>query len=182
MKQLLIAAFVLLAACAPVQKSSTISQRTNTRLTASVGDTVITISIQKNAQDASDSSAIVKSKRPAAMMTLQYVGLKDSQASFIRRGVLIDPDAVLINGAPIANNNGQAKQAAEMTGVVIYNDTPTLSRFNVIPPRPTPHLLELGSSKIYVALDKGKGKFSISGKKIEIENANDKYLVYYILE
>src|SRR5215831_13184785 len=74
-----------LSGCADVQeRSHIVGGRTGTQLTASVGDTVLRVSREKNLPNIVGKSDIFGRKTPTGVDTVQYLGVKDGRAFFKR--------------------------------------------------------------------------------------------------
>src|SRR5262249_23098777 len=95
-----------LAACADVQESSHIvGGRTGTPLTASVGDTVLRVSREKNLPNIIGKSDIFGRKTPTGVETVQYLGVRDGKAIFKRRTVNVETGATTMNSTPLVIPN-----------------------------------------------------------------------------
>ena len=83
-----------LPGCADVQeRSHIVGGRTGTPLTASVGDTVMRVSREKNLPNIAGKADIFGRKTPTGVETVQYVGAKDGRAFFKRRSVNVETGA-----------------------------------------------------------------------------------------
>src|SRR5205814_7487569 len=77
-----------LCGCADVQeRSHIVGGRTGTPLTASVGDTVLRVSLEKNLPNIVGKADIFGRTTPTGVETVQYLGVKDGKAFFKRRTV-----------------------------------------------------------------------------------------------
>src|SRR5258705_13449664 len=106
MKPLFVPLVVLLACtylsgCTDVQeRSHIVGGRTGTPLTASVGDTVLRVSREKNLPNIVGKSDILGRKTPTGVDTGQYMGVKDGRAFFKRRSVNVENGATTMNSTP----------------------------------------------------------------------------------
>src|SRR5262245_16756867 len=108
MKYLLMALMTsVLIGCAPVQQSSHLSQSTNIRLVAGIGDTVLSISEEKNLPNVFGASDVFGRKTPTGMTTVQYLGVRDGKAVFRRHSVAIETGATTMNSTPLIIPNTQ---------------------------------------------------------------------------
>jgi hypothetical protein len=156
-----------LAACA-VQQTNHVLQPANTRLVASVGDTVMRISSEKNLPNIVGGADIFGRKTPAGFIIVRYLGVNDGRAIFGRHGMSIETGATTMNSSPafvpIFNSSGMSG------GVVI--------------PRQAPqgHAMDEGELALAVDIQKGQRELIVEGKTIKIESADNSKLVYSISE
>jgi hypothetical protein len=91
-----------LVSCADVQeRSQIVGARTGTPLTASVGDTVLRVSRQKNLPNIAGKADIFGRMTPTGVETVQYLGVKDGMAIFRRRTVDVETGATTMNSTPL---------------------------------------------------------------------------------
>src|SRR6266436_3643390 len=99
MKSLFVPLLILLACaclwgCADVQeRSHIVGARTGTPLNASVGDTVLRVSREKNLPNIVGKSDIFGRTTPTGVETVQYMGARDGKAFFKRRTVNVETGA-----------------------------------------------------------------------------------------
>ena len=90
MKPLFVGRLILLACaylcgCADVQeRSHIVGGRTGTPLTASVGDTVLRVSREKNLPNIAGKADMFGRTTPTGVETVQYLGVRDGKAFFKR--------------------------------------------------------------------------------------------------
>lgn len=174
----------LLASCAPVQQSSKLSQPTNTQLVAGIGDTVLSVSKEKNLPNAFGASDIFGRKTPTGMTTVQYLGVRKGKAIFKRQSVAIETGATTMNSTPLVIQNTQTATHSGVVGGTMYSGTSTTSAPPTIIPANTPQaqFLNQGAVEIAVDLKKTNKVMVVEGKKITIESADDTQVVYSISE
>lgn len=185
MKQLLIALLTtLLVGCAPVQQTSHLSQAANTQLVAGVGDTVISISKDKNLPNVFGASDIFGRRTPTGMTIVQYLGVRDGKAIFRRHSVAVETGATTMNSTPLIIPNSATTTETGMVGGVMYSGTSTTSLPPTVIPAhpPKAQVLDDGSIEIAVDLRKQLKQMIVEGKTITIESADDTKLVYSISE
>jgi len=174
----------LLASCAPVQQSSRINEPTNTQLTAGVGDTVLTVSKEKNLPNAFGASDIFGRKTPTGTTTVQYLGVRKGRAIFSRQSLGIETGATTMNSTPIVIQNSQTTTHSGMIGGTMYSGTSTTSAPPTIiaPNTPQAQVLSRGAVELSVDLKKANKVLLVEGKTITIESADDTKVVYSISE
>src|SRR5258705_12942104 len=107
MKPLFVPLVVLLACtylsgCTDVQeRSHIVGAHTGTQLTASVGDTVLRVSREKNLPNIVGKSDMFGRTTPTGVETVQYLGAKDGKAFFKRRTVDVETGATTMNSTPL---------------------------------------------------------------------------------
>lgn len=182
-RHLIILLLPVLASCTPVQHSSKLSQPINTRLVAGIGDTVLSISKEKNLPNAFGVSDIFGRTTPTGLTTVQYLGLNKGKAIFKRCSIVIETGATTMNSSPIVIHNTQTTTHTGIIGSAMYNGTSTASGPSaVIPPNtPQAQFFDQGAVEIAVDLNKGK-KVIVEGKTITVEHADDAQVVYSISE
>src|SRR6266550_4666517 len=85
---------LLLFGCADVQeRSHIVGGRTGTPLTASVGDTVLRVSREKNLPNIVGKSDVLGRTTPTGVETVQYLGVRDGKAFFKRRTMNVETGA-----------------------------------------------------------------------------------------
>src|ERR1700747_865505 len=93
---------LLLLGCSDVQERSRIvGARTGTPLTASVGDTVLRVSREKNLPNIVGKSDMFGRTTPTGVETVQYLGARDGKAFFKRRTVNVETGATTMNSTPL---------------------------------------------------------------------------------
>src|SRR5437588_7040352 len=97
---------LLLSACSDVQERSRIvGARTGTQLTASVGDTVLRVSREKNLPNIAGKADIFGRTTPTGVEAVQYLGVKDGRAYFKRRTIDVETGATTMNSTAIVIPN-----------------------------------------------------------------------------
>jgi hypothetical protein len=104
MKPLFVVIFGLfLCGCADVQeRSHIVGGRTGKPLIASVGDTVLRVSREKNLPNIAGKADIFGRTTPTGVETVQYLGTKDGRAFFKRRTVNVETGATTMNSTPLS--------------------------------------------------------------------------------
>jgi hypothetical protein len=183
MKRALITMLVtLLVGCAPVQQTANLSQPTNTQLVAGVGDTVLSVSKEKNLPNAFGASDIFGRKTPTGKTTVQYMGTRNGHAIFRRHSIDIETGATTMNSTPLVIQNSQTTTHSGMVGGMMYNGTSTTSLPPTVIPAnpPQAQVLDQGNVEITVDLKKGPKQLIVEGKTLTIESADNTKLVYSI--
>ena len=92
---------LFLCGCSDVQeRSHIVGGRTGTPLTASVGDTVLRVSREKNLPNIAGKADMFGRTTPTGVETVQYMGVKDGRAFFKRRTVDVETGATTMNSTP----------------------------------------------------------------------------------
>jgi hypothetical protein len=98
---LILLACACLCGCTDVQeRSHIVGGHTGTPLTASVGDTVLRVSREKNLPNITGKADIFGRTTPTGVETVQYLGVKDGRAFFKRRTVNVETGATTMNSTP----------------------------------------------------------------------------------
>jgi len=198
MKPLFVPLVVLLACtylsgCADVQESSHIvGGRTGTPLTASVGDTVLRVSREKNLPNIVGKSDMFGRKTPTGVETVQYMGVKDGRAFFKRRSVNVETGATTMNSTPIViPNTATTTQSGSVNvygpngyGHGSYSGTSTTTLPPTVIPAhpPAPMVMDQGSLLLSVDLSQKPAQLSVAGKTLTILQADSTRLVYVLSE
>jgi hypothetical protein len=115
---------LLLCGCADVQeRSHIVGGRTGTQLTASVGDTVLRVSREKNLPNVVGKADIFERTTPTGVETVQYVGTRDGRAFFKRRSVNVETGATTMNSTPLDTHDltgGQRQDPLRAVRVTPY--------------------------------------------------------------
>ena len=174
----------LLMSCAPVQNYNRISQPTNTQLVAGIGDTVISVSKEKNLPNAFGASDVFGRKTATGMVTVQYIGIKKGKAIFKRNYVDIETGATTMNSTPMVVQNSQTTSYSGFAGGTAYSGVATTSASPTIIPANTPQaqILDKGAVEIDIDLKKQEKVLVVEGKTISIISADDTKVVYSISE
>ena len=189
---------ILLAAawlygCADVQESSHIvGGRTGTPLTASVGDTVLRVSREKNLPNIVGKSDIFGRKTPTGVETVQYMGVKNGRAFFKRRSVNVETGATTMNSTPLVIPNTATTTHSGSVNVYgpdgyghgSYSGTSTtVGPPTVIPAHPpSPLVMDEGSLLLSVDLSRKPAQLSVAGKTLTVLQADSSRLVYTLSE
>src|SRR5437870_1657401 len=97
---------LLLCGCADVQeRSHIVGGRTGTPLTASVGDTVLRVSREKNLPNILGKSDMFGRTTPTGVETVRYLGVRDGRAFFARRTMDVETGATTMNSTPLVIPN-----------------------------------------------------------------------------
>jgi hypothetical protein len=87
------------------ERSHIVGARTGAQLTASVGDTVLRVSREKNLPNIAGKADIFGRTTPTGVETVQYLGVKDGRAIFRRRTVDVESGATTMNSTPLVIPN-----------------------------------------------------------------------------
>ena len=184
---------LLLSGCADVQeRSHIVGGRTGTPLTASVGDTVLRVSREKNLPNIVGKSDIFGRTTPTGVETVQYLGVRDGRAFFKRRTVNVETGATTMNSTPLViPNTATTTQSGSVNvygpngyGSGSYSGTST----TVLPPTvipahpPAPVMMDEGSLLLSVDLSRKPAQLSVGGKTLTILQADSARIVYVLSE
>jgi hypothetical protein len=179
--------------CADVQqRSHIVGAHPGTPLTASVGDTVLRVSREKNLPNIVGKSDIFGRTTPTGEETVQYLGVRDGKALFKRRTVNVETGATTMNSTPLTIPNTSTTthsgsvnaygSGGWATGTYSGTST-TVGTPTVIPAYPPePVVMDEGSLLLSVDLSKKPAKLSVAGKKIAILQADSTSLRYVLSE
>lgn len=165
---------LLLCGCADVQeRSHIVGGRTGTPLTASVGDTVLRVSREKNLPNIAGKADIFGRTTPTGVETVQYLGAKDGRAFFKRRTMNVETGATTMNSTPMVIPNAATTTHSGSVnaygpngyGHGSYSGTSTtVGTPTVIPAHPPePMVMDEGSLLLSVDLSKKPAQLSIAG-------------------
>jgi hypothetical protein len=198
MKPLFVPLVVMLACtylsgCADVQeRSHIVGAHTGTQLTASVGDTVLRVSREKNLPNIVGKSDMFGRTTPTGVETVQYLGAKDGKAFFKRRTVDVETGATTTNSTPLVIPNTSTTTHSSSVNVYgpngyghgSYSGTSTtVGSPTVIPAHPpTPVVMDEGSLILSVDLSRKPSQLSVAGKTITILEADSSQLRYVLSE
>ncbi len=182
-----------LSGCADVQESSHIvGGRTGRPLTASVGDTVLRVSREKNLPNIVGKSDIFGRKTPTGVETVQYMGVKDGRAFFKRRSVNVETGATTMNSSPLIIPNTSTTTHSGSVNVYgpngyghgSYSGTSTTEGPPTVIPAhpPSPMVMDEGSLLLSVDLSRKPAQLSVVGKTITILEADGSSLRYVLSE
>lgn len=174
------------------ERSRIVGAHTGTPLTASVGDTVLRISREKNLPNIVGKSDIFGRMTPTGIETVQYMGVRDGKAFFKRRTVNVETGVTTMNSTPlIIPNTSTTTHSGSVnaygsggwaTGTYSGTST-TVGTPTVIPAHPPqPVVLDEGSLLLSVDLSRKPVQLSVAGKTITILQADDKTLRYVLSE
>lgn len=198
MKPLFVARLILLACaylcgCADVQeRSHIVGGRTGTPLTASVGDTVLRVSREKNLPNIAGKADMFGRTTPTGVETVQYLGVRDGKAFFKRRSVNVETGATTMNSTPLVIPNTATTTHSGSVNVYgptgygsgSYSGTST----TVLPPTvipahpPAPMVMDEGNLLLSVDLSKKPAQLSVAGKTLTILQADSVRLTYVLSE
>ena len=184
---------ITVVGCADVQeRSHIVGGRTGTQLTASVGDTVLRVSREKNLPNIVGKSDIFGRKTPTGVETVQYMGVKDGRAFFKRRSVNVETGATTMNSTPIViPNTATTTQSGSVNvygpngyGHGSYSGTSTTTLPPTVIPAhpPAPMVMDEGSLLLSVDLSRKPAQLSVAGKTITILEADGSSLRYVLSE
>ena len=184
---------LLLFGCADVQeRSHIVGGRTGTPLTASVGDTVLRVSREKNLPNIVGKSDMFGRTTPTGVETVQYLGARDGKAFFKRRTMNVETGATTMNSTPlIIPNTSTTTQSGSVNvygpngyGHGSYSGTSTtVGTPTVIPAHPpAPMVMDEGSLLLSVDLSQKPAQLSVAGKTLTILQADSTRLVYTLAE
>jgi hypothetical protein len=194
MKPLFAVILVLfLCGCSDVQERSRIvGARIGTPLTASVGDTVLRVSREKNLPNIAGKADIFGRTTPTGVETVQYLGVKDGRAFFKRRTVNVETGATTMNSTPLVIPNTATTTDSGSVNVYgpngygsgTYSGTSTtVGPPTVIPAHPpAPMVMDEGSLLLSVDLSRKPAQLSVGGKTLTILQADSARLVYVLSE
>ena len=182
-----------LVSCADVQEHSQIvGARTGTQLTASVGDTVLRVSREKNLPNIVGKSDIFGRMTPTGVETVQYLGVRNGSAIFRRRTVDVETGATTMNSTPLIIPNTTTTVHSGSVNVYgpngyghgSYSGTSTsVGSPTVIPAHPpAPVVMDEGSLFLSVDLSRKPAQLSVAGKTITVLQADNSRLVYVLSE
>jgi hypothetical protein len=177
MKPLFVTLLILLACaylcgCADVQeRSHIVGGRTGTPLTASVGDTVLRVSREKNLPNIVGKSDIFGRSTPTGVETVQYLGVKGGRAFFKRRTVNVETGATTMNSTPMVIPNTATTTSSGSVNVYVIPAHP-----------PTPVTMDEGSLLLSVDLSRKPAQLSVAGKTITVIEADNARLLYVLSE
>jgi hypothetical protein len=182
-----------LMGCADVQeRSHIVGGRTGTTLTASVGDTVLRVSREKNLPNIVGKSDIFGRTTPTGVETVQYLGVKDGRAFFKRRTVNVETGATTMNSTPLIIPNTATTTTSGSVNVYgpsgyghgSYSGTSTTTLPPTVIPAhpPTPVTMDEGSLLLSVDLSRKPAQLSVAGKTITILQADSSTLRYVLSE
>ena len=183
----------LLFGCADVQERSRIvGARTGVSLTASVGDTVLRVSREKNLPNIVGKADIFGRTTPTGVEALQYLGVRGGRAFFKRRTVDVETGATTMNSTPIVIPNTATTTHSGSVDVYgpggygygSYHGTSTTTLPpTVIPPHPpAPVVMDEGSLLVSVDLSRKPPQLTAAGKTLTILQADNSRLVYVLGE
>ena len=192
-------ALLFLTACAHLwgctdvqERSHIVGGRTGTPLTASVGDTVLRVSREKNLPNIVGKSDIFGRTTPTGVETVQYMGVKDGRAFFKRRSVNVETGATTMNSTPLVIPNTATTSHSGSVNVYgpngyghgSYSGTSTtVGTPTVIPAHPpTPVVMDEGSLLLSVDLSRKPAQLSAAGKTLTILQADNARLLYVLSE
>jgi hypothetical protein len=184
---------LLLSGCADVQeRSHIVGGRTGTQLTASVGDTVLRVSREKNLPNIVGKSDIFGRTTPTGVETVQYLGAKDGKAFFKRRTVDVETGATTMNSTPLiipststTTHSGSVNvYGPDGYGHGSYSGTSTTAGPPTVIPAhpPAPMVMDEGSLILPVDLSQKPAQLSVAGKTLTILQADSTRLVYVLSE
>src|SRR5438094_3751400 len=179
--------------CADVQESSHIvGWRTGTPLTASVGDTVLRLSREKNLPNIVGKSDIFGRTTPTGVETVRYMGVRDGRAFFARRSVDVETGATTMNSTPLVIPNTATTTHSGSVNVYgpngyghgSYSGTSTTALPPTVIPAhpPAPMVMDEGSLLLSVDLSSKPAQLSAAGKTITVLQADNARLVYVLSE
>jgi hypothetical protein len=183
----------LLCSCADVQeRSHIVGGRTGTPLTASVGDTVLRVSREKNLPNIVGKSDMFGRTTPTEVETVQYLGARDGKAFFKRRTMNVETAATAMNSTPLIIPNTSATTQSGSVNVYgpngyghgSYSGTSTtVGTPTVIPAHPpSPMVMDEGSLLLSVDLSRKPAQLSVAGKTLTILQADSTTLRYVLSE
>jgi hypothetical protein len=182
-----------LVSCADVQeRSHIVGGRTGTPLTASVGDTVLRVSREKNLPNIVGKSDIFGRTTPTGVETVQYLGVKDGRAFFKRRTVNVESGATTMNSTPLViPNTATTTHSGSIDiygprgyGYGSYSGTSTTTLPPTVIPAhpPAPMVMDEGSLLLSVDLSRKPTQLSVAGKTLTILSAGSSSLTYILSE
>jgi hypothetical protein len=172
-----------LVSCADVQeRSHIVGTRTGTQLTASVGDTVLRVSREKNLPNIAGKADIFGRMTPTGVETVQYLGVKDGRAFFRRRTVDVETGATMMNSTPLIIPSTTTTMHSGSVNVYgpngyghgSYSGTSTsVGPPTVIPAHPPSSVvMDEGSLLLSVDLSQKPAQLSVAGKTLTVLQAD----------
>ena len=190
---LILFACACLCGCADVQeRSHIVGGRIGTPLVASVGDTVLRVSREKNLPNIVGKADIFGRKTPTGVETVQYLGVRGGRAFFKRHTVNVETGATTMNSTPLVIPNTATTTHSGSVNVYGPNgygfgsysgSSTTVLPPTVIPPRtPAPIVMDDGSLLLSVDLSRKPARLSVAGKTLTILQADSAKLTYVLAE
>jgi hypothetical protein len=174
------------------ERSHIVGGRTGTQLTASVGDTVLRVSREKNLPNIAGKADIFGRTTPTGVETVQYLGVKDGMAIFRRRTVDVETGATTMNSTPLIIPNTATTTSSGSVNIYgpsgyghgSYTGTSTTSLPpTVIPARPpAPMVMDEGSLLLSVDLSRKPAQLTVAGKTLIVLQADNSRLLYVLSE
>jgi hypothetical protein len=182
-----------LVSCTDVQeRSNIVGARTGTPLTASVGDTVLRVSRQKNLPNIAGKADIFGRMTPTGVETVQYLGVKDGMAIFRRRTVDVETGATTMNSTPLIIPNTATTTSSGSVNIYgpsgyghgSYSGTSTTSLPPTVIPAhpPAPVVMDEGSLLSSVDLSRKPAQLTVAGKTLTVLQADNSRLLYVLSE
>jgi hypothetical protein len=172
------------------ERSHIVSGRTGTPLTASVGDTVLRVSREKNLPNIAGKADIFGRMTPTGVETVQYLGVKDGKAFFKRRTMNVETGATTMNSTPLVIPNTATTTTSGSVNVYgpsgyghgSYSGTSTTTGAPTVIPAhpPTPMVMDEGSLLLSVDLSRKPAQLSVAGKTLTILQADNSRLLYML--
>src|SRR5947208_15703925 len=184
---------LLVCACADVQeRSQIVGGRTGTPLTASVGDTVLRVSRDKNLPNLIGKSDILGRRTPTGVETVQYLGVRDGRAFFKRHTVNVETGATTMNSTPLVIPNTATTTHSGTVNVSgpngygsgSYSGTSTTALPPTVIPAhpPAPVVMDEGGLLLSVDLSRKPAQLSVAGKTLTVLQADSARLLYVLSE
>lgn len=169
------------SACAPITEHAFVKQPIGRPLEAGVGDTILTIKTEKSLPNVLGRADLFGRTTPTGLVSVQFLGVEGSVATFVRHGVDIETGATTMNSTPlIIPNTSQTTFSGFAGGRPVMGTATTYATPTVIPAHP-PEVERLPQSDVVIRVDLNKENgFVVAGKRIRILSATPGSLSYRI--
>lgn len=170
--------------CASVEHTQKLQQPTNKVLIAGVGDVILKVNSEKDLPNVFGKADLYGRKTPTGTTTIQYKGISNGIAHFVRRTISIETNATTMNSSPLVVNNTTTSNHSGNIGGVLYNGTTTTSAppTVVMPNTPQAQYFPQQDVNINISLKDSNKEIIAEGYKIQILNANQTSVSYSIDE
>lgn len=171
----------MVAACAPVKQTQSITEPLGQQLQAGIGDTILTINAEKSLPNAFGNADIFGRTTPTGMITVQYLGSDGLIAKFVRNSVVINTGATTMNSTALVLPNTQTTTTTGYVGSTPMSGTSTTYGTPTVIPAHPPQAQVLPQAQVSFEIDLSKDKsFVVAGKRVDIINAQPGSLTYRI--
>jgi len=175
---------LLMSGCGTIKETAKLEQTINRQLIAGVGDTVLKIDKQKNLPNLFGKADIYGRKTSAGYATLQYIGVENNHAKFIRKSMTVDTGATTMNSTPFLLQNNTTNthsgfiNGRSYMGTSTTNSPPTLVKLD----KPDTQILDKGAMQISVRLGTNEQQVIMEGYILDIIEATPNKITYSVSE